>query len=57
MVSTLPVPTASGVSVPLSSLATVRFGQGPSSIQRFNRERRVVISADMAPGAELSRGA
>ena len=56
VVSTLPVPTASGVSVPLSSLATVRFGQGPSSIQRFNRERRVVISADMAPGAELSQG-
>ena len=56
VVSTLPVPTASGVSVPLSSVATVRFGQGPSSIQRFNRERRVVISADMAPGAELSQG-
>jgi multidrug efflux pump subunit AcrB len=56
VVSTLPVPTASGVSVPLSSVATIRFGQGPSSIQRFNRERRVVISADMAPGAELSEG-
>ena len=56
VVSTLPVPTASGVSVPLSSVATVRFGQGPSSIQRFNRERRVVISADMAAGAELSEG-
>ena len=56
VVSTLPVPTASGVSVPLSSVASVRFGQGPSSIQRFNRERRVVISADMATGAELSQG-
>lgn len=56
VVSTLPVPTASGVSVPLSSVAKVRFSQGPSSIQRFNRERRVVISADMAPGAELSEG-
>ena len=50
------MPTASGVSVPLSSRGDVRFGQGPSSIQRFNRERRVVISADMAPGAELSEG-
>ena len=56
VVSTLPVPTASGVSVPLSSVAGIRFGQGPSSIQRFNRERRVVISADMAEGAELSQG-
>jgi len=56
VVSTLPVPTASGVSVPLSSVAKIEFGQGPSSIQRFNRERRVVISADMAAGAELSEG-
>jgi multidrug efflux pump subunit AcrB len=56
VVSQLPIPTASGVSVPLASVAEVRFSQGPSSIQRFNRERRVVISADMAPGAELSEG-
>jgi multidrug efflux pump subunit AcrB len=56
VVSTLSVPTAAGVSVPLSSVAEVRFGQGPSSIQRFNRQRRVVISADMATGAELSQG-
>jgi multidrug efflux pump subunit AcrB len=56
VVSTLPIPTASAVSVPLSTVAKVRFSQGPSSIQRFNRERRVVISADMAPGAELSEG-
>ena len=44
------------MSVPLSSVAEIRFGQGPSSIQRFNRERRVVIGADMALGAELSEG-
>ncbi|MET0941194.1 MAG: efflux RND transporter permease subunit [Mesorhizobium sp.] len=56
VVSALPVPTASGVSVPLSSVAEIHFGQGPSSIQRFNRERRVVIGADMANGAELGEG-
>lgn len=56
VVSELPVPTASGGSVPLSSVAAIRYGQGPSSIARFNRERRVVIGADMAPGAELSQG-
>ncbi len=56
VVSTLPVPTPSGVTVPLSSVAEIRFGQGPSSIQRFNRERRVVIAADMAGGAELGEG-
>ena len=56
VVSQLPVTSPSGVTVPLSSVAAIRFGQGPSSIARFNRERRVVISADMAPGAELSEG-
>ncbi|RUM98670.1 efflux RND transporter permease subunit [Pseudaminobacter arsenicus] len=56
VVRELPVPTPSGVTVPLSSVAEIHFGQGPSSIARYNRERRVVISADMAPGAELSEG-
>ena len=56
VVSQLPVTTPSGVTVPLSSVAKISFGQGPSSIARFNRERRVVIGADMAPGAELSDG-
>jgi multidrug efflux pump subunit AcrB len=55
VIRSLPIPTAAG-SVPLSSVADIQFGQGPSSIARFNRERRVVISADMAQGAELSQG-
>jgi multidrug efflux pump subunit AcrB len=56
VVRELPVPTPAGFTVPLSSVAEINFGQGPSSIARYNRERRVVISADMAPGAELSEG-
>jgi hydrophobe/amphiphile efflux-1 (HAE1) family protein len=56
IVSGLPVPTASGATVPLASVADISFGQGPSSIQRFNRERRVLIGADMAGGAEIGVG-
>jgi len=56
VIAALPVPTASGASVPLSSVAEIRYGQGPSSIQRYNRERRVVIGADMAVGYELGQG-
>ncbi len=52
-VSSLPVQTPSGVSVPLSSVAEIRIGQGPSSIARYNRQRRVVIGASLAPGMEL----
>ncbi len=56
VVSSLPVPTATGATVPLASVAEISFGQGPSSIQRYNRERRVVIGADMAPGYEIGEG-
>jgi hydrophobe/amphiphile efflux-1 (HAE1) family protein len=55
-IGSLPVQTATGATVPLSSVAEIRFGQGPSSIQRFNRERRVLIGADMAGTAEIGEG-
>ncbi|MGX7951049.1 efflux RND transporter permease subunit [Tsuneonella sp. HG249] len=46
----LPVPTASGGSVPLSRVAEIGFGSGPTSIQRYNQARRVFVGADLAPG-------
>ncbi|NBC38003.1 AcrB/AcrD/AcrF family protein [Novosphingobium sp. FSY-8] len=50
----LPVPIASGGSVPLSRVADISFGSGPSSIQRYNQERRVFIGADLARGVVKS---
>jgi multidrug efflux pump subunit AcrB len=50
-IQNLPVQTRMGSTVPLSVVAEVGFGAGPSQIQRFNQERRIVISADLAPGA------
>jgi multidrug efflux pump subunit AcrB len=45
---------ASGGSViPLGLVADIGFGVGPSSIQRDNRERQVLVEADLAPGADL----
>jgi len=49
----LPVPTAGGSSVPLKSVADLSFGQGPSSIRRYNQSRRAFLQADLAPGVEL----
>ncbi len=46
----LPVPTASGGSVPLDRVAEITFGMGPTTIQRHNQNRRVFVSADVAPG-------
>ena len=51
-IENLPVPTASGGSVPLSRVAEIHFGQGPTSIESYDRLRRVYIGADLAPGAE-----
>jgi multidrug efflux pump subunit AcrB len=44
---------ADGSAVPLSSVATVRFGSGPSTINRYDRVRQIKIGADLAPGIEL----
>jgi hydrophobe/amphiphile efflux-1 (HAE1) family protein len=49
----LAVPLGDGRSVPLSSLANVRFGEGPSSIDRYDRQRRVVLGADLTSGMQL----
>ena len=48
-IQNLPVPTVSGGSVPLSSIADISLGSGPISIQRYNQSRRVFVGADLAP--------
>ncbi|MGF7207190.1 hydrophobe/amphiphile efflux-1 (HAE1) family protein [Skermanella aerolata] len=53
LIETLAVPTASGAAVPLTSLADIGFGQGPSSIERYDRERRVLIGADLVGSLTL----
>lgn len=42
-----------GSVVPLALVADIEMGVGPTSIQRQNRERQVMIEADLAPGADL----
>ena len=46
----LPVPTSSGGSVPLKSVAEISFGAGPTTVQRTNQVRRIAVGADLAPG-------
>ncbi|AKM11159.1 efflux RND transporter permease subunit [Croceicoccus naphthovorans] len=50
VIENLPVPTANGGSVPLSRVAEISFGAGPTQIQRFNQSRRIIIGADLAEG-------
>ncbi len=50
---TVPVTSAAGLSVPLLAVADLAFAEGPSSIERFDRERRVVVGADLVGNAPL----
>ena len=52
-ISALMIPTAVGGSVPLSSVADVAIAQGPSTVQRFNRERRAILGANLPVGIAL----
>ena len=46
----LAVPTQSGGSVPLHSVADITFGAGPTQVDRLAQQRQLTISADLAPG-------
>jgi multidrug efflux pump subunit AcrB len=52
-IEALPVLGATGIAVPLSAVADVTMGQGPSSIQRYDRQRQVVLGADLSGGLAL----
>lgn len=54
IIRNLPVQTASGGSVPLSRVADISFGAGPTSIDRRNQNFRIFIGADFAPGIVAS---
>ncbi len=49
LLSMLQVPVSGG-SVPLTAVADVSFGQGPESIQRYDRQRLVTVGFDPATG-------
>jgi len=53
-IENLPVPTASGGSVPLKAVAGISFGAGPTTIQRTNLNRRTSVGADLAEGVVSS---
>lgn len=55
VIRNLPVQTASGGSVPLSRVADISFGSGPTTIQRRNQNFRIFVGADFAPGVVSSQ--
>ncbi|USU04113.1 efflux RND transporter permease subunit [Sphingomonadaceae bacterium OTU29THOMA1] len=49
-IQNLPVSTQSGGSVPLSLIADISLGSGPTQIDRVNQQRRIAVGADLASG-------
>jgi HAE1 family hydrophobic/amphiphilic exporter-1 len=42
-----------GTTVPLATVASIGFGDGPTTIERYDRRRRVAIDADLVGSAPL----
>ncbi|KRA62563.1 multidrug transporter AcrB [Caulobacter sp. Root656] len=51
----LRIPTASGGTTRLDTVADLSFQAGPAKIDRFARKRQVTIEADLANGAQLGQ--
>lgn len=49
-IASLRVMTRDGKSTTLGSVADISFEQGPSKIERYQRQRRADVQADLAPG-------
>jgi len=49
-IQNLPVATQSGGSVPLSLVAAISFGAGPTQIERVAQKRQLTVGTDLAPG-------
>jgi len=47
------VPSATLGNVPLSNVASLKVGSGPTSIDRYNRQRRVLVMANVNKGLAL----
>jgi hydrophobe/amphiphile efflux-1 (HAE1) family protein len=52
-IKALRVPTNTGATVPLSSVADVSYSEGPSMIKRYDRNRVVTLGASLPPGVAL----
>ncbi len=53
VLKSLKVRTASGKMVPLAAVADFQLAQGPTAIDRFDRQRQVTLGADLASGVAL----
>ena len=56
VIESLRVMTAAGKGVPIKSVAAIAFAKGPSTVERYDRERRAAIGTDLVGGMTLGEG-
>jgi HAE1 family hydrophobic/amphiphilic exporter-1 len=49
----LAIPTATGSTVPLDAIAKVEFQSGPTTINRYDRQRQIMVQANTISGISL----
>ena len=52
-IAALKITTATGATVPLGAVAEITIAEGPSTVDRLNRERRATIGANLPVGVAL----
>ncbi|MCG8317162.1 MAG: efflux RND transporter permease subunit [Pseudomonadales bacterium] len=50
-IENLQLPTTNGKSVPLSAIAMITYGSGPTTIDRYDRQRKIAVEANLNGGA------
>ncbi len=55
VIESLKITTAAGAAVPLALVAGFEFGQGPTAIDRYDRQRRVLIGGDLVGSTPLGQ--
>ncbi len=54
-ISSLTVPSATGQLVELRNVAELQAERGPATIERYNRQRQVTVTCNLAPGVVLGK--
>jgi HAE1 family hydrophobic/amphiphilic exporter-1 len=53
ILKTMRIKSKNGASVPLATVAGIGFGEGPTTVERYDRKRRVAIDADLVGSTPL----
>lgn len=52
-IKNLNIPTDKGGVVPLQSISTIKFSNGPTAINRYDRERQIIVYANTLSGVSI----